>query len=313
MRHCPAQLILRDLFLRDGLDHVRPGDEHVRSLVHHQHEVGDRGRIHRASRARPHDRRNLRHHSAIQRVAQKNIRVSRQRHHAFLNPRSAGIVQPDYRRAHLRRQVHDLYNLPRIRFRQRSAKHGEVLRKHVHEPPFDAPVASDESVAVDFLFGHAEVIAAVGDQLVGFLERAFVEQKFDALARRHLAFFMLPLAALGPSTVFGQLVPLASVRRLFLRDSWRKDYSLWPGPARMKQITQTLIRRACCQSPGSHPISTRGRCRCDGALKVLQKSGHRKFVVLFPVLRHARRLDIFRKWSTMRGVSSASMKHVNLN
>ena len=35
-----------------------------------------------------------------------------------------------------------------------------------------------------------------------------------------------------------------------------------------------------------------GRCRCDDALRVFHQSGHRKFVVLLSVLRHARGLDI---------------------
>ena len=52
------------------------------------------------------------------------------------------------------------------------------------------------------------------DQLVGFLERAFIEQKFDALARRHLAFFMLLLAALLAAAFFGQMVALLQLFQL---------------------------------------------------------------------------------------------------
>ena len=43
-------------------------------------------------------------------------------------------------------------------------------------------------------------------QLVGLFERAFVEQEFDALARRHFSFFMLALAALRASAFFGEVV-----------------------------------------------------------------------------------------------------------
>jgi hypothetical protein len=50
------------------------------------------------------------------------------------------------------------------------------------------------------LLGHAEVGAAVGDEFVGFFEGAFVEQKVDALAGRHLAFFVLAFAALRASS-----------------------------------------------------------------------------------------------------------------
>ena len=149
VRHRAAELLFRDVFVRDRLDHVRPGDEHVGSLVHHQNEIGDGRRIHRAARARPHDRGNLRHHSAVQSVAQKNVGVAGQRHHAFLNARAAGIVQPDHGRAHLRGQIHDLDDLAGIGFRQRSAEHGEVLGEDEDQPAFDAAVAGDETVAVD--------------------------------------------------------------------------------------------------------------------------------------------------------------------
>src|SRR5437870_2365712 len=51
--------------------------------------------------------------------------------------------------------------------------------------------SSDLPIAVELLPFHAEVRATMGDQLVGFFKRALVEQELDALARRHLAFFML--------------------------------------------------------------------------------------------------------------------------
>jgi hypothetical protein len=49
------------------------------------------------------------------------------------------------------------------------------------------------------LLFHAEVGAAMDDELVGLLEGALVEQELDALARRQLALLVLaPLAALAP-------------------------------------------------------------------------------------------------------------------
>ena len=80
------------------------------------------------------------------------------------------------------------------------------MRKDINQAAFDAAVAGDESVAIDFLFGHAEIVAAVRDQLVGLFEGALVEQKLDALAGGHLAFLVLALAALGASAIFSQLV-----------------------------------------------------------------------------------------------------------
>ena len=206
VRHRAAELLFGDFFVRDRLDHVRPGDEHVRSLVDHQDEVGDRRRIDGAAGARAHDGGNLRDDSAVQGVAQKNVGVSGERHHAFLNARAAGVVQADHGRAHLCGEVHDLDDLGGVGFGERSAEDGEVLGEDEDEAAFDASVAGDEAVAVDLLLGHAEVVAAVRDQLVGLFEGAVVEQELDALAGRHLAFFVLALAALRSAAVFGELV-----------------------------------------------------------------------------------------------------------
>ena len=54
-------------------------------------------------------------------------------------------------------------------------------------------MSADDAVARHDLIGHAEVAAAVGDELVDFLERAGIEQQVDALARGQLA--RLALAA----------------------------------------------------------------------------------------------------------------------
>ena len=47
-----AELLLRDLLVRDRLDHVRPGHEHVARALDHDVEVGDRRRVDRAAGAR---------------------------------------------------------------------------------------------------------------------------------------------------------------------------------------------------------------------------------------------------------------------
>jgi hypothetical protein len=49
------------------------------------------------------------------------------------------------------------------------------------------------------------------DQLVHLVERAFVEQKIDALAGGELAFFVLAFAALGTSALFGGRVAAAEL------------------------------------------------------------------------------------------------------
>src|SRR6266851_2690256 len=105
-------------------------------------------------------------------------------------------------------QVHDLDDFPRIRLRERSAKYGEVLREHIDQPALDAAIAGDKAIAVRFLLGHAEVAATMRDQLVGLFEGAVVEQELDALPRRHFALFVLALAPLRASALFGKLIAL---------------------------------------------------------------------------------------------------------
>ena len=154
---------------------------------HHDGEVGDRRRIDRAAGARAHDRGDLRHDAGGERVAEKDVGVAAERQHAFLNARAAGVVQPDDRRAELHRQIHDLDDLRGVGLGQRSAEDGEVLREREHLAAVDEAVPGDDAVAGNELFVHAEIAAAVRDELVELLEGAGIEQQFDALAGGQLA------------------------------------------------------------------------------------------------------------------------------
>ena len=73
----PPSVFFGDVFMGDGLDHVGTGDEHVAGLIHHENEIGEGGRINRAARTRAHNGRDLRNHAARERVAQKNVGVTR--------------------------------------------------------------------------------------------------------------------------------------------------------------------------------------------------------------------------------------------
>ncbi len=91
----------------------------------------------------------------------------------------------------------------RVHLRKRAAEDGEILRENIGRTAVDQAVTGDEPVAVDHLFLHAEVLAAVADQLVHFLKRAFVEQQTDTLARGELALFVLTCAALFAASRIG--------------------------------------------------------------------------------------------------------------
>jgi len=73
----------------------------------------------------------------------------------------------------------------------------------------DEAVTGDESVAVDDLVLHTEVVRAVADQLAGFCESVFVEQQVDALAGGEFALLVLAGAAFLATSGIGRGVAAA--------------------------------------------------------------------------------------------------------
>ena len=199
--HGSAQVLLGDLFVGDRLDHIGTRDEHVRRVLDHQVEVGDGGRIDGASRARPQNGRDLGDHARGQGVPQEDVGVSAKGGDALLNASAPRIVQPDHGSAHLHGQIHDLADLQSVRLRKAPAEDREVLGEDEDETPFDSPETRDHAVARNLLLGHAEVRAAMLNQLVEFLEGSFVEQDLDALARSQPTLPMLSLATVGASSL----------------------------------------------------------------------------------------------------------------
>src|SRR2546430_6744553 len=92
-----------------------------------------------------------------------------------------------------------------MRFGQGAAKHREILTEHKDEPAVDRAVAGHDPVTRDLLLGHAEILAAVLDKHVPFLEGTRVEQDIEALARCQLAALMLRLDAAGAAAGAGRL------------------------------------------------------------------------------------------------------------
>ena len=91
-----------------------------------------------------------------------------------------------------------IYDLGGVGLRERSAEDGEVLREGTRDAPVHAAVAGDDTIPGHDLVIHAEVAAAVGDELVDLLERRRVEQQFDALARGELPRVALRSSVLRP-------------------------------------------------------------------------------------------------------------------
>src|SRR5436190_19543085 len=78
-----------------------------------------------------------------------------------------------------------------MRFGQGAAKDREILTEHKDEPAVDRAVAGHDPIARDLLLGHAEILAAVLDKHVPFLEGTRVEQDVEELARGQIAALML--------------------------------------------------------------------------------------------------------------------------
>ena len=172
-----AEFLEVDVLAGDGLDDVRAGDEHVRGLVDHHHEVGQRGGVDVAARVRAHDQRDLRDHAGRADVAAEDLAVEAERDDTLLDARAAALVDADDRPAGLDRQVHDLDDLLAVHLAERAAEDRDVLAEHAHRTAVDGAVAGHHAVAVRAVLLQAEVGGAVPGQLVQFDERAGVEQQ----------------------------------------------------------------------------------------------------------------------------------------
>ena len=166
VRRRSAKFFERDVFAGDRLDDLGSGDEHLRDLVGHDHEIGDRRRVDGAAGARPGDQADLRHHAARGDVAPEDFRVAPERHDALLNARAARIVDTDHRCAGAHRQIHHLADFFGVGFAQRSAEHREVLREEEDLAAVDRRASRHDAVAEKLLFVESERVRTVHDEPV---------------------------------------------------------------------------------------------------------------------------------------------------
>jgi hypothetical protein len=165
----------------------------VAGAVDHHREVGDRGRVHRSTRTRAHDQRDLRDHPGAAHVADEDLAIEPERDHALLDARAATVVDADDGAPDLRGQVHDLDDLLAVDLAERPPEHRGVLTEHRNRPPVDRPGAGHDAVAERPLLLHAEVGGPVPGECVQLDERPGVEQLVDALAGGLAALLLLAL------------------------------------------------------------------------------------------------------------------------
>ncbi|MBV8300662.1 MAG: hypothetical protein JOY68_01925, partial [Candidatus Dormibacteraeota bacterium] len=190
MRHTTAlvvhvgstQLFEGDALTGRHLDHIRPRDEHVADVPHHEDEVGHGRRVHGSAGARAHDERELRDDATGAHVAIEDLGVPGERDHALLDPRPAGVVDPDARAAGAHREVHDLRDLLGEDLAERAAEDAGVVAEEEHLAAVDGAPAGDHPITADPALAHAEVGRAVHREDVDLGEGPGVEETLDPLA-----------------------------------------------------------------------------------------------------------------------------------
>jgi len=226
--------------VRHRLHHVGPGDEHVAGLPGHDDEVGQGGAVHRPAGAGAHDGRDLRDDARRHGVAQEDVGVGAEAHHALLDAGAARVVEADEGEPVLHGQIHDLADLLGVRLPQAAAEDGEILREDVDGAAVDGALAGHDAVGQDPLLAHPELVGAVGDEHVELDEGPLVQQGVDALARGHLA-----LGVLGVDPVAAAALPGGLPHGAQALDFFRRTHGASSGAAG---------RRA---APGRHPPSER--------------------------------------------------------
>jgi hypothetical protein len=113
MAHRTTQLLERHVLTRHRLHHIRTRDEHVRRLAHHEDEIRHRRAVHRTTRTRTQDHRNLRDHPRRLHIPPEDPAITRQRHHTLLDAGTGTIVQPHQRSTRLQGEIHQLVDLLR--------------------------------------------------------------------------------------------------------------------------------------------------------------------------------------------------------
>ncbi len=137
----------------------------------------------------------------------KNVRIAPQAFHPFLNPGPSRVIEPDHRGSDLKGQIHDLDDFGGIGGAQRAAENRKILGKDVYRAPLYGPVSGNDTVSINPLFFHAEIVAVMDHQLVRLLEGSLVQQKVYPLAGGELSGLVLAFDSLLSSTELSQLFP----------------------------------------------------------------------------------------------------------
>ena len=174
-----AELVERHDLAHHLVDHSRAGQEHARLARHHD-EVGQRGRVGAAARARAGDHRDLRDAPGQRHDLGEDLAVARQRSEALLQPRATRFDEADDGHARLGCKTQHGQLRACLLLAQAAAHERDVLRVAGHGPARDRAEPRDDSVAVLPTPVQAPRAHAGADQL----ERPGVAERFEAGERR---------------------------------------------------------------------------------------------------------------------------------
>ena len=172
---CAAQIFLTNIFTSHCLHNFRSGKEHIRSSFHHQRKVSQGRRIYGATGTRTKDSGNLRDNAGSENITLENFRITCQSVDTFLNTCTTWVIDTDTGSSHFHCLIHDLANLQRHGFWQRTGRNCEILCKDINQTPFDSTAARYYTVTGIVLLLHTEVCASVFNEHIHFFETSFIE------------------------------------------------------------------------------------------------------------------------------------------
>lgn len=201
-----------DHFVRHSPDHIRPCQEHVGGIPHHENEISQRRGINRPACTRSHDDRDLWNNARGEDIILEYIRVPGQCRDAFLDTRTTAVIEPDHWCSLFDRHFLHLADFAGMSLGERAAKDSKILREHKGLAAIDRAPPGHNTITGHGLRFHAKVIASMSNEHVELFKRVFIQQKTNAFAGRQLA-----LVVLRSNTLFSTAEPClrASVFEFF--------------------------------------------------------------------------------------------------
>ena len=156
-----AELLLRDVFTRYGLDNLRTSEEHVARTLAHDIEVREGGRINSTTSTRAEDSRDLRNDTRGKDVVLEDVTITTEGIDPLLDTSTTRVVEADHWGSHLHSELHDLADLGGKHLRECSTEYSEVLSEYIDQTAIDRTRARDDTVTEELRLIDPEVRGAV--------------------------------------------------------------------------------------------------------------------------------------------------------